>query len=86
MHQPAVPDWGQNGGEGKVRAQNLRTQIALRDSNGVAWAKRYGLECMNVLAQRNFGARAAVEIIEDGPRQTPLGHAAQIVNVDDTRW
>jgi hypothetical protein len=51
--------------------------------NGIARTKCYGLKRAAIFAQRRFGFCAAIQIIKHRPGETPLGAAAQIVNVND---
>ena len=66
-----------------------RTVVADRSQFAVATAHRGRnsdvVEDARVLAQRDFGVGAAVDVVEDDARQPPLREAAEVGDVDDTR-
>ncbi len=83
MHQAAVADGGEQPGEGEIEAEDADAKVALVEGDSVARPKEDVVEGAGIFAQRGFVVSAAVEVIEDGARQTALGEAAKIFDVHD---
>ena len=71
-----------NGRSSVVPSTVVRRSHAGR-GHGRPWAQRHLLERPTVLPQRDLGLGAAIDVVEDDARQTPLGKAPEVRDVDD---
>jgi hypothetical protein len=85
VHQAAVADGREQARESEVEAKDANAQIAFVEGDGVAGTKEYVVKGAGIFAERGFVLGAAVEIVENGARETALGEAAKIFDVDDAR-
>jgi len=85
MHHPAVANRCKQRGERKVAAKDFGAQITIRHGNRIARPESKGLKCAAVLLQRDLALGPSVEVVEDRGRQSTLGEATQIFNIDDAR-
>ena len=64
------------------RAEDGRAQVAFRNRHALARPESHLLKRAIVVAQRDLVFGAAVDVVEDDRRQTPLGEPAEIGDVD----
>jgi hypothetical protein len=82
MHQSAVADGCEQAGKGQIKSDDAHAEITFVEGDGVARAKQDVVEGAGIFAERGFVVGAAIEVIENGTRETALGEAAKILDVD----
>src|SRR5579862_8943240 len=85
MHEPAITHRSQQSGKRNIKAQDASPHIAIRHGHGVARPEDDVIEHPAVFPQGDFTIGAAIEIVEDGPRQSTLGQGPKIPNAYHTR-
>src|SRR4051794_36187728 len=85
MHQPAITHRGEQSGKRYVETKHMRAHVAMDHRDGVPRTKGHIIEYAAVLAQGDFAVGPAIEVIEDGARQPPLGQWPKVRNTDDMR-
>jgi len=67
MHQAAIADWSEHGGERNVEAQDAGSQIALGQGHGMTGTEGNVIEDAAILAQRDLAIGAAVQVVKNRP-------------------
>ena len=86
VDQTAVADRSQESRESQIECEDAHAEIAFVEGYGVAGAKEDVVEGTRIFAQRGFVVGAAIEVIEDGARETALSETAKIVDVYYAWW
>ena len=85
IEHPAAAHGGQEERQRERRAQHGGAQVARRRGHRRARTQGHLLEGPAVLAQGDLGLGAAVDVVEDGAGEAPLGEAPEVRDVDDAR-
>jgi hypothetical protein len=82
MHETAVSHGSEQEGEGKIKTQNARTQLTTFRHDGMTRTEGYVLKRTAILAERDFTFGAAVQIVEDCPRQSAARDGPKILDAN----
>jgi hypothetical protein len=83
MHETAISDGRQQKWKGKVEAQHARAQLTICMSYCVTGTERNVLERPAILPERYLSLGAAVEVVEDGPRQSSTREGPKVIDTND---
>jgi hypothetical protein len=83
MHEPAVSHGRQEKRQRKFPTQNPGSEIALRFDYRVTRPEGDIVEDPAVLPQGDFAFRAAIEVVKDCLRNSPLRCRSKIINAND---
>jgi hypothetical protein len=78
MHQAAIANRGEQKGQRKIEAQNLRAQTAFRKRDRMPRPKSNVVENPAVFPERNLALGSAIEIVKNGFRQSLARDRAEI--------
>src|ERR1700722_10386506 len=85
MHKATVPDRSQQERQRKIEPEHARMQVAGRNGNRMARAKRHIFKHPAILTQRDFAFRATVEIVENRFRQAPVSKGPEVRDTNYAR-
>src|SRR5258708_26007184 len=83
MHQPAIPHGSEHRRKREIVPQYASFEIAIGNGDRPARTEGYVAKGATIFVEREFRFGAAIEVVEDCFRQTALGKAAQIFDIDD---
>jgi hypothetical protein len=79
MHKTDIADGSKDGRESDFVAEHAHGRLAVINRNPAAGTKRCVAKGATVFRQRDLGIRTTVEIVEDRPGDSSLGHSAKIL-------